>query len=39
VDATAPHVYGAALAASADPEAAADGAREVMVGAACGRAR
>jgi DNA-directed RNA polymerase specialized sigma24 family protein len=39
VDATVPHVYGAALAAAADSEAAADVAREVMADAASGRSR
>jgi DNA-directed RNA polymerase specialized sigma24 family protein len=39
VDATVPHVYGAALAAAADPATAADVARDVMVEAASGRHR
>jgi DNA-directed RNA polymerase specialized sigma24 family protein len=39
VEATVPHVYGAALAAAADPAAAADVAREVMVEATSGSQR
>jgi DNA-directed RNA polymerase specialized sigma24 family protein len=39
VDATVPHVYGAALAAAVDPATAADVTREVMVEAANGRSR
>jgi DNA-binding NarL/FixJ family response regulator len=38
-DATLPHVYGAALAASADTEAAEGITRQVMVDAAAGRTR
>jgi DNA-directed RNA polymerase specialized sigma24 family protein len=39
VDASAAHVYGAAIAAAADPEAAADVTHEAMVAAAAGQAR
>jgi DNA-directed RNA polymerase specialized sigma24 family protein len=39
VDATVPHVYGAALAASADPDAAEEITRDVMTDAVTGRTR